>query len=236
MGCEIIQINANTWRIEDDGVRLFLLAGTEKALLIDSGMNLNNARDIAAGLTGLSLSLLNTHADRDHIGSNEQFDAFYMHPAEEPVYRRSGKSGTIIPVREGDSLNLGDRELRIIHLPGHTPGSIAVLDVQNKVLISGDPIQAHGRIFMFGDHRNMEDYIASLEHLESFADQFDEIWPSHADIPVSPAVIRKLRDGAQAVLDGTIQGKPTEFFGQCIVVYDLGFCTLLCGDTEGGRQ
>ena len=236
MGCEIIQINANTWRIEDDGVRLFLLAGTEKALLIDSGMNLNNARDIAAGLTGLPLSLLNTHADRDHIGSNEQFDAFYMHPAEEPVYRRSGKSGTIIPVREGDSLNLGDRELRIIHLPGHTPGSIAVLDVQNKVLISGDPIQAHGRIFMFGDHRNMEDYIASLEHLESFADQFDEIWPSHADIPVSPAVIRKLRDGAQAVLDGTIQGKPTEFFGQCIVVYDLGFCTLLCGDTEGGRQ
>ena len=236
MGCEIIQINANTWRIEDDGVRLFLLTGTEKALLIDSGMNLNNARDIAAGLTDLPLSLLNTHADRDHIGSNEQFDAFYMHPAEEPVYRRSGKSGTIIPVREGDSLNLGDRELRIIHLPGHTPGSIAVLDVQNKVLISGDPIQAHGRIFMFGDHRNMEDYIASLEHLESFADQFDEIWPSHADIPVSPAVIRKLRDGAQAVLDGTIQGKPTEFFGQCIVVYDLGFCTLLCGDTEGGRQ
>ena len=236
MGCEIIQINANTWRIEDDGVRLFLLAGTEKALLIDSGMNLNNARDIAAGLTGLPLSLLNTHADRDHIGSNEQFDAFYMHPAEEPVYRRSGKSGTIIPVREGDSLNLGDRELRIIHLPGHTPGSIAVLDVQNKVLISGDPIQAHGRIFMFGDHRNMEDYIASLEHLESFADQFDVIWPSHADIPVSPAVIRKLRDGAQAVLDGTIQGKPTEFFGQCIVVYDLGFCTLLCSDTEGGRQ
>jgi len=235
MGCEIIQINGNTWRIEDNGVHLFLLAGTEKALLIDSGMNLNNARNIAAGLTDLALSLLNTHADRDHIGSNEQFDAFYMHPAEEPVYRRSGKSGTIIPVREDDSLNLGDRELRIIHLPGHTPGSIAVLDVQNRVLISGDPIQAHGRIFMFGDHRNMEDYIASLEHLESFAGQFDEIWPSHADIPVSPTVIRKLRDGAQAVLDGAVKGKPAELFGQSIVVYDLGFCTLLCDDTEGGR-
>ncbi len=235
MGCEIIQINGNTWRIEDDGVRLFLLAGTEKALLIDSGMNLNNARDIAAGLTDLPLSLLNTHADRDHIGSNEQFDVFYMHPAEEPVYRRSGKPGTVIPIREGDSLNLGDRELRIIHLPDHTPGSIAVLDVQNRVLISGDPVQEHGRVFMFGDHRNMEDYIASLEHLEGFTDQFDEIWPSHADIPVSPAVIRKLHDGAQAVLDGTIQGRPTEFFGQSIVVCDLGFCTLLCGDTEGGR-
>lgn len=159
MNYEIIQIHENTWRIEDGGVRLFLLAGTEKALLIDSGMNLNNARDIAAGLTNLPLSLLNTHADRDHIGSNEQFDSFYMHPAEEPVYRRSGKPGTVIPIREGDSLNLGDRELQIIHLPGHTPGSIAVLDVQNRVLISGDPVQAYGRIFMFGDHRNMEDSI-----------------------------------------------------------------------------
>lgn len=228
MSCEIIQINENTWRIEDDGVRLFLLAGTQKALLIDSGMNLNSAREIASGLTGLPLSLLNTHADRDHIGSNEQFDAFFMHPAEEPVYRRSGKPGTIIPIREGDSLNLGDRELRIIHLPGHTPGSIAVLDVQNRVLISGDPVQVHGRIFMFGDHRNMKDYISSLEHLKGFADQFDEIWPSHADIPISPVVIQRLYDGAQAVLDGAIQGKPVELFGRSIVTYDLGFSVLLC--------
>jgi len=228
MSCEIIQINEKTWRIEDDGVRLFLLAGTEKALLIDSGMNLNSAREIASGLTGLPLSLLNTHADRDHIGSNEQFDAFFMHPAEEPVYRRSGKPGAIIPIREGDSLNLGDRELRIIHLPGHTPGSIAVLDVQNRVLISGDPVQVHGRIFMFGDHRNMKDYISSLEHLKGFADQFDEIWPSHGDIPISPVVIQRLYDGAQAVLDGAIQGKPVELFGRSIVAYDLGFSVLLC--------
>ena len=218
----------NTWRIEDDGVRLFLLAGTQKALLIDSGMNLNSAREIASGLTGLPLSLLNTHADRDHIGNNEQFDAFFMHPAEEPVYRRSGKPGAIIPIREGDSLNLGNRELRIIHLPGHTPGSIAVLDVQNRVLISGDPVQVHGRIFMFGDHRNMKDYISSLEHLKGFADQFDEIWPSHADIPISPVVIQRLYDGAQAVLDGAIQGKPVELFGRSIVAYDLGFSVLLC--------
>ena len=125
--------------------------------------------------------------------------------------------------------------MRIIHLPGHTPGSIAVLDVQNRVLFSGDPVQEHGRVFMFGIHRSMKDYISSLEHLEGFADQFDKIWPSHADIPVSPAVIRKLRDGAQAVLDGAVQGKPAELFGQSIVVYDFGFCTLLCGDTEGGR-
>ena len=228
MDCEVIQINENSWRIEDSGVRCFLLTGSEKALLIDSGRELHTALDIAESLTALPVSLLNTHADGDHIGSNGQFDSFYMHPAEEAHYRRGGRGGTIIPVTEGDILDLGGRELRIIDLPGHTPGSIAVLDVRNRVLISGDPVQEHGRIFMFGAHRNLENYIRSLEHLETFADQFDEIWPSHADIPISPSLIRKLHDGAVDVLNGKVPGYPADAHGTVVVAHDLGFCTLLC--------
>ena len=228
MNCEIFPINENSWRIEDSGVRCFLLTGSEKALLIDSGRELHTARDIAESLTDLPVMLLNTHADGDHTGSNEQFESFYMHPDEEAHFRRGGRGGTIIPVREGDILDLGGRELRIIDLPGHTPGSIAVLDVGNRVLISGDPVQEHGRIFMFGAHRNMENYIRSLEHLETFTAEFDEIWPSHADIPISPALIRKLHDGALDVLDGKVAGSPVEVHGNQVIAYDLGFCTLLC--------
>lgn len=224
---EIIQIDSSTWRIEDQGVRFFLLTGTEKALLIDSGMNVKNAREIAEGLTDLPVSLLNTHADRDHIGSNDQFDKCYMHPDEENHYRRSGGTGEIIPVKEGAQLDLGNRTLKIIHLPGHTPGSIAVLDTANRVLISGDPIQQNGRIFMFGDHRNMEDYIRSLEHLLHFKDEFDEIWPSHADIPVPPYMIVKLRDGAMEILSGKVPGSSIEIHGRSVVLYDLGFCGFL---------
>ena len=228
MNCEIIPINEISWRNEDSGVRCFLLTGSEKALLIDSGRELHTARDIAESLTDLPVMLLNTHADGDHTGSNEQFESFYMHPDEEAHFRRGGRGGTIIPVREGDILDLGGRELRIIDLPGHTPGSIAVLDVGNRVLISGDPVQEHGRIFMFGAHRNMENYIRSLEHLETFTAEFDEIWPSHADIPISPALIRKLHDGALDVLDGKVAGSPVEVHGNQVIAYDLGFCTLLC--------
>lgn len=225
---QIIQINSNTWRIEDGGVRFFLLTGTEKALLIDSGMMVNNAYDIAKGLTDLPISLLNTHADRDHIGSNEQFPTFYMHREEEPVYRSSGKPGTIIPVQGGDIIDLGNRKLEIIELPGHTPGSIAVLDVAGRVLISGDPIQRHGSIFMFGSHRNMGAYIESLRQLEKRNPDFDEIWPSHADSPLTTDIIKMLYDGAQDILDGKVAGKPEEMFGNSIIAYDLGFCTMLC--------
>ena len=44
---EIIQINNHTWRIEDEyAVRFFLLEGEKKALLIDSGMEIHNAKEI----------------------------------------------------------------------------------------------------------------------------------------------------------------------------------------------
>lgn len=228
MEYQIIKINPNTWRIEDGGVRFFLLTGTEKALLIDSGMMVNNAKEIAETLTDLPVFLLNTHADRDHIGSNEEFESFYMHPAEESVYRHSGKPGNIIPIQEGDTIDLGNRELRIIDLPGHTPGSIAVLDVSARVLISGDPVQCNGRIFMFGPHRNMEMYIESLEELEKKISEFDEIWPSHADIPITTDTIKMLHDGAQDILAGKVSGNPEEMFGNSIVAYNLGFCTILC--------
>ena len=227
---KIIQMRPDTWRIEDGGVRFFLLAGKEKALLIDSGMTVHNARDIAASLTELPVSLLNTHADRDHIGSNEQFESFYMHPAEEPIYRRSGKPGTVLPIQGGDVIDLGQRKLTIIDLPGHTPGSIAVLDTANRVLISGDPIQQHGRIFMFGSHRNMDAYVDSLEKLDLIKERFDEIWPSHADIPISPDTIRMLHDGTMDILAGKVQGKREEMHGQCIISYDLRFCIILCDD------
>ncbi len=83
---DIIQINDSSWRIEDNGVRFFLMAGTEKALLIDSGMNTPDARQIAESITKLPVMLLNTHADPDHISGNGSFDHFYMHPDDEDIY------------------------------------------------------------------------------------------------------------------------------------------------------
>ena len=45
---------------------------------------------------------------------------------------------------------------------------------------------------------------------------------------MSPDLIDKLHDGAQAVLAGTVPGRPEEVFGSRITAYDLGFATFLC--------
>lgn len=228
MDYEIIQINQNTWRIEDQGVRFFLLAGTKKALLIDSGMQINNAKDIAQSLTHLPIELFNTHADKDHIGSNQQFDHFYMNPAECSNYYNTQKAtGTIIPVEDGDIIDLGERPLKIIALPGHTPGSTALLDIHHKVLISGDPIQ-DGMIFMFGVQREMHAYLHSLLKIKKYTDQFDTIYPSHGSFPVKPSLIDELIFATQKIMNGDIIPEDISFHGIPLKKYNAHVASFLC--------
>lgn len=225
---QITQINNTTWRIDDSGVRFFLLTGTEKALLIDSGMQVHNAKEIAESLSRLPLSLIVTHGDIDHVGSNSEFDTFYMNPAEAANYYNTQKMiGDFIPVTDGDIIDLGDRPLQIISLPGHTPGSIALLDRKNRVLISGDPIQ-DGDIFMFGVQREMHAYIRSLKKLDKYKDDFDLIYPSHGSFPVKPEIIPPLLKGAEKILNGEIEGTEIEIFGNKIKRYDVGVAGFLC--------
>lgn len=228
---EIIKINENTWCIEDGFVRMFLLTGTKEALLIDSGVSGPDAKAIAESITDLPVKLLNTHADGDHIAGNEAFGQFYMHPKEEENYRFRDKKGEIIPVQQGDILDLGDRPLEIIDLPGHTKGSIAILDGKNRVLIGGDSIQ-DGRIFMFGEQRNLKDYIASLEKLSAYDGRFDEVYASHGTLSVSPELIPKLIAGAKQILAGEVTGEEIDMFGNTVMLYQFEYAGFLCAKKE----
>lgn len=224
---ETIRIDRDTWRLEDGTVRMFLLCGTERALLIDSGMNTPDIRTEVEKLTDLPLSLLNTHADPDHISGNSAFEEVYMSPEEERDYRAFGGTCAVVPVKEGDVIDLGGRPLRIIDIPGHTPGSIAVLDEKNRVLISGDSVQ-DGFIFMFTERRDMAVYAESMEHLSEYDGQYDVVYPSHGTFPVSPELVGKLREGARAVLSGEAQGEPTEVFGNRVCLYKFPYAGFLC--------
>ncbi len=224
---QVFPIDENTWRIQEDMVRSFLLAGTKEALLIDSGFHVANMKEIAEGLTNLPVKLLNTHADRDHIGCNNAFDSFYMSMAEASnYYHGENRHGTIIPIEHGDVLDLGNRRLEIIGLPGHTPGSIAVLDVKNRALISGDPIQ-DGNIYMFGVQRELHAYVLSLKRLENYRDRFDTIYPAHGSFPVSPDLIAPVYTGVERILAGEVYGQDDTKNGNPIKKYDIGAAVIL---------
>ncbi len=225
---EIIKINDKTWRFEDDGVRFFLLCGSEKAALIDSGMNTPNAKELAEGLTDLPIILINTHADPDHISGNAAFEEIYMSPAEEDNYRHNGGKGRIIPVKEGGTIDLGDRTLLIIDIPGHTPGSIAILDETYRVLISGDSVE-DGKVFMFGPYRNIDNYIDSLRHLAEYDGQYDEVYAMHGSIPIKPDIVGKLIEGAEQIRNGKAEGTKINLWGNDVLLYNFPYAGFLCG-------
>lgn len=227
MNYKIIPIDGQTWRIEEEGVRFFLLTGSREALLVDSGMQVHNAKEIAGTLTDLPLRLLNTHADMDHIGSNGEFDMVMMHPAEcSNYYKGRDQKGKTVPVWEGDVIDLGERPLEVIALPGHTPGSIALLDRGRRFLISGDPVQ-DGTIFMFGVQREEHAYQQSLEKLERMADRFDVIYPSHGSFPVKPSLIGTLHEAMERIMKGEAPYEEDEIFGMKVRRYDMGAAVFL---------
>lgn len=224
-----IKIDEKTYRYEDKGVRFFLLIGEKYALLIDSGMQVKNARELAEELTTLPIKLFNTHADPDHVGSNEEFETVMMNPAELVNYRKPHSSQTVIPIYDGDIIDLGGRALKAIALPGHTPGSTALLDISSGMLFSGDPVQ-DGRIFMFGPMRNVPAYILSLKRLISFEKEIKSIYPCHGTCPVGFSIIPKLIEGAEKVERGEIASVPFEMFGHKVSAYDIGAAVLLCDE------
>ena len=139
-------------------------------------------------LTDLPISLLNTHADGDHVAGNVQFETFYMHPAEEPNYRRGNRTGTLIPVQEGDVLDLGGRRLEIIHLPGHTPGSVCLHFEGEGLLLTGDTLFAGscGRTDFPGG--SMKEMSASLKRLAALPPS-TKVVPGHGS---STTIAREL--------------------------------------------
>ena len=223
---EIIQIDERSWRIEENGVRSFLFTGTVKALLVDSGFGTGNIREVVESLTKLPVMLVNTHADRDHIGCNKLFDKAYMHPAEFDRYHREiGREFTAEPVWEGDIIDLGGRCFEVTLIPGHTPGSIVLLDAENKILIGGDSVQA-GMIFMFGPGRDIDAYICSLKELYNMREVFDTVYPSHGPFPVKSGIITELISGAEQIRNGKITGTKAPFDTPA-EVYDTGAAKFL---------
>lgn len=67
-------------------------------------------------------------------------------------------------LHEGDVVDLGDRHFEIIHLPGHSPGSIALWEERSGILFSGDVVY-DGELLDNAYHSNVDHYQASMERL-----------------------------------------------------------------------
>lgn len=207
---EVFSAGEKAWRIEDNGVRAILFEGEEKALLVDTGFGNNGSlKAETERLTGKPITVVNTHADPDHIGCNAEFESVLMHPAEFAFYQTRMPGLPVAPLWERDVIDLGGRSFEVIHLPGHTPGSIGLLDRAGRILIGGDSI-SYGPIFMFGEGRSLTAHRESMRRLLDMQNDFDVIWAAHGPMEVEKEQIQRLIEATGRILAGEVQPEEPE--------------------------
>ena len=167
----IDRADADTWIISEyrhwEKTHCYLLEGSERSLLIDTGLGVCDISEVVRELTDKPVTAVATHVHWDHIGGHRYFPDFYAHSAELswltegfPQPRQEiidcFAHGCTLPkgfdlskyeifqgtptrlLRDGDVIDLGGRKIQVLHTPGHTPGGICLYDWQEKVLFSGD--------------------------------------------------------------------------------------------------
>ena len=84
-------------------------------------------------------------------------------PGYDPAAYRVCPATVTRSLVDGDVIDLGDRRLRILHLPGHTPGSIVVLD-EDLRLYTGDVVY-DGALLDEMVGADIPSYVASMRRL-----------------------------------------------------------------------
>lgn len=222
---EIIRIDSHTWRFEDGFVRFFLLEGDDKAVLIDSGVDCPEALELAKTLTDKTIMLLNTHGDGDHTSGTGRFSEIHIHVLDYTNCEVNTRypDTSLAEIKDGDIIELGNRPIKIIHIPGHTLGSVAILDVNYRVLYAGDSIQK-GHIYMFGNKRCPEQYEKSIDKLIAMKKDYDFIYASHDEYIVPNDYAEKVKQSWNQVQNGEVIFEIIDLFGNKVKSYTTDVC------------
>jgi glyoxylase-like metal-dependent hydrolase (beta-lactamase superfamily II) len=116
-------------------------------------------------------------------------------------------------LRDGHRFDLGGRIIEVIHTPGHTPGSICLLDQDAGILYSGDTVCAWGILLNLELSLGPAAFLASMEKLDALKDRFTAIYPGHHQYSIGPDFVRKYRNCARGIIDGTVPRRPLKTSG-----------------------
>lgn len=228
MGYEFIEIMPEVTLIKDNGTNIYLVEGRDRALVIDSGYGMLNLREAIQERTDKPLLNVLTHGHIDHAFGAHYFDKVYINKEEVPVYEehymfkkyqayeaasglsakefvewQTAKVEDFEYISPGKLFDLGDNELEVISLKGHTPGSIGILDRKHRILFSGDAVINH--IWMQLPHSSsIEEYQKTLNSLDCYLGDFDDICNGHSQQPLPVSFIGNMKLTLGELLKGAV--------------------------------
>ena len=231
----------------------YLIVGTSKALLFDTGMGISNIQAVVAGLTKLPVSVVNSHTHNDHVGDNWRFSDVYgmdtdftranARGSKEDAQAELGpdqlcgalpagfdaKSYSVKPfhitrwLHDGANIDLGGRSLKVIATPGHTPDAISLLDEKNGLLFTGDTFYL-GPIWLFRPETDLDAYVVSVQKLAAMVPRLQLLLPAHNTPVADPSYLPKVVTAMQQVRRGEVKSIPKD--GKREFIFD-GFSFLM---------
>lgn len=215
----------------------YLIVGSERALLFDTGMGISDIKKVTEQLTKLPVVVLNSHTHDDHVGGNWQFKTVYGMDTDFTRQNAKGsredaqaeitpdqicgalpkgfdsKSYSTRPwkitryIHDGDKIELGNRTIEVIAIPGHTPDAISLLDRGNGLLFTGDTYYP-APIWLYRPETDLNAYAASIARLNTLAPSVKLVLGAH-NIPTAPPnVLTQLVSAFAAVRAGKVSGTP----------------------------
>ena len=246
----IDQVDESTYIISEyqhwEETHCYLLIGSDRALLIDTGLGVCNINEQVRKLTDKPVTAVATHIHWDHIGGHKYFSNFYAHEAE--LDWLNGKFPLPVQVvknmltdrcelpenfdisnydifqgeprrvlKDGDTIDLGGRTIQAFRTPGHSPGHLCFWEAEKGYLFSGDLVYK-GTLFANYPSTDPQSYLDSLEKIAVLP--VKRIFPGHHSLDIHPKIVTRIRDAFRALeAEGKLHhGSGTHNYGDWAVM------------------
>jgi glyoxylase-like metal-dependent hydrolase (beta-lactamase superfamily II) len=220
----IDQIDNKTYIISEyrhwEETHCYLLNGSERSLLIDTGLGICNINDQVIKLTDKPIIAVATHIHWDHIGGHKYFPDFYVHenelnwlngefpltieqikdmvvdrcelPEGYDINKYDFFQGKPTKVLMGNEvINIGDRFIQIVHTPGHSPGHMCFWEKERGNLFTGDLVYKDTLLAYFPS-TEPEAYLNSLEQVSILP--VKHVFPGHHTLNIEPEILIRMRN------------------------------------------
>jgi hydroxyacylglutathione hydrolase len=177
---QVVQYNINTWILRQnkcihyEAPFIFLFVGEKQSMLVDTGATgdekyfpLRQVVDsilLVSNKSNTKLIVAHTHSHDDHVASDEQFKNRSNTEVIGLSWEAIQNYFQLDDQRSTSSIDLGDRGIDVLSVPGHHKTSLAFYDNQTRLLLTGDTFYP-GRLYV----RDWPAFKRSIKHLIQFA-------------------------------------------------------------------
>lgn len=201
----------------------YLLNGLECSLLIDTGLGICNIYNEIIKLTDKPIFAVATHIHWDHIGGHKYFPNFYAHEAELhwlrgkfPLTMEQIKEMVVdrcdlpegydvnkydffqgMPIKllnDNESIDIGGRNIQVLHTPGHSPGHMCFWEKESGFLFTGDLVYKD-TLFSYFPSTDPNAYLKSLKRITKLP--VKHVFPAHHTLDIQPEILERMQNAFQ---------------------------------------